>query len=317
MTRYIARRLIQSIPLLILISIVMFAILQVLPGGPLTAYEQNTNISAADYQRLVNQLGINDPLPVKYAKWAWNILQGNWGYSISTQRPALVEIADRFPNTLYLMSVAMLLTLLLAIPIGILSAIKQYSWFDHLATTIAFAGQSIPIFWFGLILIIVFDVTLRWFPGGGMRTLGQPFSMTDYLWHLVLPVTMLALHSAATYTRYLRASMLDVIHQDYIRTARAKGLAERMVTYRHAFRNAALSLVTVVALDLPVLFVGAIFTETIFGWPGMGRLFIDSAQQSDYPVLMAFTMIAAGLIVFFNLAADVTYAFLDPRIRYD
>ena len=323
MTRYIVRRLLQFIPLLFLISLLFFALLQVLPGGPLAAYENNPNVTSQDLARLEQQLGLNDPLPVKYVKWLGNVLRGDWGHSIYTQRPALQEIADRLPSTIYLMGTAFVVSLLIAIPIGLISALKQYSVFDVVATTIAFAGQSIPIFWFGLLLIILFHSTLTnpltgapLLPGGGMSTLSAPFSLGDYAVHLILPVTMLALHQAAYVTRFVRASMLDVIHLDYVRTARAKGLPERAILLGHAFKNAALPLVTILALDLPNLFNGAIFTETIFSWPGMGRLFITSALQSDYPELMAILMINAALILFFNLVADVAYALIDPRIRY-
>ncbi len=323
MTRYIVRRLLQFIPLLFLISLLLFSLLQILPGGPLAAYENNPNVTSQDIARLEQRLGLNDPLPVRYVKWLGSVLRGDWGYSIYTQRPALEEIADRLPSTLYLMSLAFTVSLLIAIPIGWISAIQQYSVFDLVATTIAFAGQSIPIFWFGLLLIILFHSTLTnpltgapLLPGGGMSTLGAPFSAGDYIVHLILPVTMLALHQTAYVTRFVRASLLDVIHQDYIRTARAKGMKEHAVILGHAFKNAALPLVTLLALDLPGLFNGAIFTETIFSWPGMGRLFITSAEQSDYPVLMAILMINAALILLCNLLADIAYAWIDPRIRY-
>jgi peptide/nickel transport system permease protein len=251
------------------------------------------------------------------------------------RRPALEIILERFPATFYLMAVSFVGQLLIAIPIGIISAIKQYSLFDHVFTVIAYAGRSIPIFWFGLILIIVFHSSLDWpswvgeslagkplFPGSGMydvrlqHELGHT-PLWDYLHHLVLPVAMLSIFGAAEYMRYMRASMLEIIHQDYIRTARGKGLRERAVLYGHALKNAAIPVVTVLAMDLPILFGGALFTETIFSWPGMGRLFFRSAQRVDYAVLMGIVMINATLIVAFNLVADVVYAFLDPRVRYE
>ncbi|MCD6289651.1 MAG: ABC transporter permease [Anaerolineae bacterium] len=324
MTKYIIRRLLQAIPLLWIISVIVFLLLQIIPGGPMAAYEQNPNITPEDMARLEEQLGLNDPIHVKYLKWLGNILRGDWGYSLATKRPVLQEIGDRLPNTLLLMGVAFMTTILFSLPIGIFSALRQYSIFDHVVTTIAFMGQSIPIFWFGLILIMIFHVGLRnpvtgrpLFPARGMVTLGKPFSPGDLAWHMVLPVTMLTLFGAGTYTRYMRSSMLEVIHLDYIRTARAKGLAERTVIYVHALKNAALPVVTIIALDLPGLFGGALFTETIFSWPGMGRLFYRSAERVDYAMLMAIIMINAALIIFFNLLADIAYAYLDPRIRYD
>ena len=275
-----------------------------------------------------------NPFDSRYFKWLFAVVQGDLGRSNVERRPALEMILERLPATLYLMSVAFVGQLLIAVPIGILSAVKQYSVLDHLFTILAYMGRSIPIFWFGLLLIILFHSTLKWpawageglagaplFPGSGMfdvrleRRLGR-VPWWDYLYHLVLPVTMLSLFGAARYMRYMRASMLEVVHQDYVRTARAKGLRERTVLYVHALKNAAIPLVTLIALDLRTLFGGALFTETIFSWPGMGKLFFRSAQRVDYAVLMGIVMINATLIVIFNLMADVIYAILDPRIAY-
>jgi len=276
-----------------------------------------------------------NPFDSRYFKWLLAVLQGDMGRSNVERRPAFNMILERFPATFYLMSIAFLGQLVIALPIGVISAIKQYSLFDHFFTIVAYAGRSIPIFWFGLILIIVFHSGLDWpswvggelagdplFPGGGMfdvrlqRRLGYT-PWWDYLYHLVLPVLMLSVFGAAQYMRYMRASMLEVIFQDYIRTARAKGLRERVILYGHALKNAAIPVVTILAMDLPILFGGALFTETIFSWPGMGKLFFRSAQRVDYAVLMGIVMINATFIVAFNLFADLVYAFLDPRIRYE
>jgi peptide/nickel transport system permease protein len=199
--------------------------------------------------------------------------------------------------------------------VGIVAAVRQYSASDHVVTGLAFAGVSMPTFWLGLLLIILFGLTLRLFPLGGMATPGADFDLQDRLWHLVLPVATLSTVGIAHYTRYLRASMLETLGQEYIRTARAKGLVERLVVLRHALKNAGIPLVTVAALDLPELFVGALVTESIFGWPGMGRLFLDAATRSDYPVLMGILTVAAGMVIGANLMADVIYGYLDPRIR--
>ncbi len=335
MTRYIIRRLLQAIPLLFVISVIVFALIQVMPNNPLSDLQNNPNISPEDLLRLENEYGLHDPLPLKYGKWLGQTLTGNWGTSFVTQRPVLTEIAERFPNTLVLSGLAFLLALVIAIPVGMISAVRQYSVFDHVVTTIAFMGQSIPIFWFGLILIIVFSVNLQnpWagtplfphppplplFPGGGMTTLSSdpPDPIVDRIWHLVMPVTMLGVFQLAATVRYMRAGMLDVLRMDYIRTATAKGLKHRAVILRHAFKNAAIPVVTIIALEIPGLFNGALFTETIFSWPGMGRLFFNSAERGDYPVLMGILMISAALIILFNLVADIAYAFLDPRIHYD
>jgi peptide/nickel transport system permease protein len=316
MTRYLTRRLLQAIPLLIAITLVVFVLLRKTPGGPLSLYESDPSITAEDISRLRQQMGLDQPPPVQYAHWLAGLLQGDWGWSLVTKRPVLEMIGERLPNTLLLMSCAFAVTLIVAIPVAVLAATRQYSLFDHLATTLAFVGNSLPTFWIGLMLIMIFAVGLHWLPAGGMYTLGEPFSVTDRLRYLVLPVLTLALFDATHYTRYLRSGLLDVIHQDYVRTAYAKGMRERDVVRRHAFKNAAIPLVTVIALDLPQLFSGALITETIFAWPGMGRLFWEAAGRVDYPVLMGIFTVAAGLVILFNLLADVVYAWLDPRITY-
>jgi peptide/nickel transport system permease protein len=340
MTTYIIRRLLQAIPLLVVISMIVFALISLAPGGPTSAFEENPNLTAEDIARLEAQMGLDAPLHERYFAWASRVVVGDWGYSNATRRPVRVEIGERLGNTLQLMSVAFVVTLLIALPIGILSAMKQYSAFDHIATFFAFVGQAIPIFWFGLILIIIFNVWLNnpvspttgfqfsnfWdcsdcaplMPGGGMAPYGvEDPTLAQRIQHMILPVTMLALFGAGTYTRYMRGQMLEVIHLDYIRTARAKGLNERRVISGHALKNALTPVITIIALDLPGLFGGALFTETIFSWPGMGRLFYRSAQRADYPMLMGIIMINAVLIITFNLIADIAYAFLDPRVRYD
>jgi peptide/nickel transport system permease protein len=340
MTNYIIRRLLQAVPLLILISMVVFGLISLAPGGVGEMYEGNPSISAADAARLEAQLGLDQPVHIRYLNWARRVVVGDWGTSMVTRRPVVEEIKARLPYTLQLMTVTYIVTLLIALPIGIFSALHQYSLFDHVATFLAFVGQAIPIFWFGLLLIIVFNVILKnpvspstgfawsnlWdcadckplMPGGGVA----PYDVTDptlwqYIQHMILPVTMLALFSTATYTRYMRGQMLEVIHLDYVRTARAKGLAERKIVWGHAIKNAITPVITIMALELPAVFSGALFTETIFSWPGMGRLFYQHAQRNDYPVLMGIVMINAVLIILFNLLADITYAFLDPRVQYE
>ena len=324
MANYVIRRLIQAVPLLLLISIIIFALLRLAPGGPLARFENDPTISQEDLNRIRADLGLDDPLPVQYGRWLSATLKGDFGESYTAHRPVIEMISERLPNTLKLMSVAFAVTLLIAIPVGVVSAVKKYTWFDHLVTTIAFAGQSVPIFWFGLILILVFYSTLEnpftgdaLFPAGGINSLDMEGDFWDGVWHMVLPVTMLSLAWVSWYTRFLRGSMLEIIHQDYVRTARAKGLVEYLVIGRHALINALIPLVTLVALDLPALFAGAVFTETIFSWPGMGRLFYQSALRRDYPVLMAVIMMTAVLIIVCNLIADMVYGYLDPRIRYD
>lgn len=316
MGRYVARRLIQAIPLLLLISIASFALLKAAPGGPLSAYEANPTVTAEDLERLRNAFGLDQPLPVQYVAWLGRFVLGDWGFSYAYHQQVLQLIGERLPNTIYLMLTVYVVTLALAIPIGIIVALRQYSWFDHLITGTTFAFLSTPTFWLGLLLIIFFGLQLRWFPLGGMASLDRPSDLIDRLHHLVLPVLTLSLVGIGQYTRYLRASMLETINQEYIRTAWAKGLNERGVVLRHALKNASIPLVTVAALDLPDLFVGALVTEQIFGWPGMGRLFWDAATRFDYPILMGVLAVSSTLIVLANLLADMIYGYLDPRIRY-
>ncbi len=316
MSGYVLRRGLQAIPLLLGITLISFLILNAVPGGPLSAYENSPSVSPEDLRRLAHAFGLDQPLPVRYLNWLGKFVTGDWGFSYATHLPVLRLIAERLPNTLYLMTTVYVVTILIAIPIGITTALRQYSWFDHLVTGGTFAGLSMPTFWLGLLLIIVFGLQLRLFPLGGMDTPGTAFDPVDRLRHLVLPVATLSFVGIGRYVRFLRASMLETLGQDYIRTARSKGMPERVVVFRHAFKNAAIPLVTVAALELPEIFVGALVTEQIFGWPGMGRLFWNSAIQSDYPVLMGILSVSAALIIFSNLVADVIYGYLDPRIRY-
>ncbi len=326
--------------MLLLISVVVFAMISAAPGGPMAAFEENPSLTAEDIARLEQLMGLDQPWYVRYWNWLTQMAQGDWGTSNVTKRPVLEMILERLPATLQLMAVSFVATLIIAIPIGILSALKQYSLFDHIATFGAFVGQAIPVFWFGLILIIIFNMLLHnpvspssgfaWrhlvecadctplLPGGGMfpYDTNNP-SIWQRIIHMILPVSTLALFGAGTYTRYMRGQMLEVIHLDYIRTARAKGLAEGRVISRHAIKNAITPVITIMALQLPILFGGALFTETIFSWPGMGRLFYYHAQRVDYPVLMGIVMINSVLIIAFNLLADMAYAYLDPRVRYE
>jgi peptide/nickel transport system permease protein len=314
--RYTLRRLIQAAPLLLGITVASFLILNAVPGGPLSAYENSPNITPADLQRLEHEFGLDQPVAVRYLNWLGKFVQGDWGFSYATHLPVLQMIGERLPNTLYLMITVYVVTLLVAVPIGILTALRQYTAFDHVVTGATFMGLSMPTFWLGLLMIIIFGLTLRLFPLGGLASPGASFDLIDRVRHLVLPVATLSYVGIGHYVRYLRASMLETIGQDYIRTARAKGVTERQVVFHHALKNAAIPLVTVAAVDLPELFVGALVTEQIFGWPGMGRLFWDAATRADYPILMGILTVSAAIIILANLLADLTYGYLDPRIRY-
>ena len=306
----------HSLVLLVGVTIMSFVLLKSTPGGPMSIYRERADVTRADVARLRQQLGLDDPVPVQYARWVGNLVRGDWGDSFVTNERVIDRIAQRLPATLLLMGSAYVLTLLIAIPVGVLAAVRQYSWFDYLATGVAFIGLSMPVFWFGLLLILLFSVQLGWLPTSGIATIGAGFDPLDIVKHLIMPTCVLALVFAGGYTRYLRTSMLEVIRQDFVRTARSKGLAERLVIMRHAFRNALIPVVTLLALDVPELFTGAVVTETIFAWPGMGRLYLESLARLDYSVLMAILTVSALLVILSNLLADVVYAYLDPRIRY-
>ena len=325
MTTYIVRRIFQAIPIMLLLSIFLFGVVRLMPGGPLAQAERNPNVTAEQLAALRVRLGLDQPLPVQYVKWLKAfVLEGDWGYSIKFRRPVAEMIWERMPATLLLFGIGFLIMLIFAVPMGVYSAIKPYSFFDNLITTFSFAGQSVPVYWLGLVLIVIFYLNVQnpfgegpMFPAGGMYTVGKEGNTLDLIWHLVLPIAAMTFSWIAWYSRFLRSSMRDTLNEDYIRTARAKGLSLRTVHFRHALRNALLPLVTLIALDLPTVFGGAVFIETIFAWPGMGRLFWDAARGRDYPILLAVMMIYAALTLLFNLIADIFYGFLDPRIRYD
>lgn len=317
MAKYVLRRIIQAIPLLILVSFFTYLILLAAPGNPAAAYAENPRMTAADRARIVHGLGLDRPWYEQYARWSWGLIRGDWGMSFSSGRPVLVEIRERLTATFQLMFVSFLLAVLLAIPTGIISALKRYSLTDWTVTVGSLFGVSIPTFWFGLMAQLVFAIALAWLPSAGMQTIGMGFNVFDRLKYILMPACVLGLVSIAGWSRYMRSSMIDVLEQDYIRTARAKGLPEKRVVLKHGLKNALIPVVTIMGLTLPDFFGGAVITERIFAWPGMGRLFFDSIQNRNYPIIMGIIMITAVLVILGNLLADITYAFLDPRIRYD
>ncbi|KAA2212601.1 ABC transporter permease [Pseudoroseomonas oryzae] len=314
MMAYLGRRLGQAALLLVVVSMIGFAILHLAPGGPMAQYAMGSNMSQEDLDRIAAQLGLDRPLPVQYAEWFWRMLGGNWGTSYRGGQPVLHVIGSHLGATLELMLTATLIAVVLGCWIGILGAIRRYSVFDYLATIGAMVALSIPTFWFGLVAIFIFSVELGWMPAGNRQTIGDG-SLLDMLHHLIMPALVLALVETAIWSRFMRSSMLDVVNQDYIRTARAKGLPEWRVLSDHAFRNALLPMITVAGLQLPTLLGGALVTETVFTWPGMGRLFLDSIEYRDYPVVMGILMFSASLVLIGNLLADMLYAVADPRIR--
>ncbi len=316
MSKYVRRRLLQMIPLLLGISVLIFLIIQAAPGGPeavFLATGRFVDTSLIDAYR--ERLGLDKPIYVQYWAWISAAVRGDFGFSFISGRPVSVMILERLPATIELMAAAFMLGAIIAIPLGIYSAVKQYSALDFLGTGFSFLGIAMPVFWFGLILQLIFAVHLGWLPTSGRGTVGDA-SLADHLKHLVLPAAVLSLRYIAGWSRYTRSAMLGVVGTDYIRTARSKGLSEGTIRMRHAFKNAMIPLVSIMALDLAGLFSGAVIVETIFAWPGIGRLFIQAMGNRDYPVLMGILMMGSIMVVFFNLVADVMYGWLDPRISY-
>lgn len=317
MTSYIARRTLQMIPLLLGITVVLFGVIQAAPGGPEAALlESDRFIDPAVIEAYRVRLGVDQPVPVQYVRWLGAALRGDLGISFSTTRPVSQMIVERLPATLELMGASFVLAAVLAFGLGIFSAVRQYSWFDYIGTGMSFVGIAMPVFWFALILQLVFAVWLRWLPVAGTETVGAS-SLGDHLLHLVLPSIVLSLRYVAGWSRYLRSSMLVVLRSDFVRTARAKGLSERTVVGGHALRNAMIPVISVMALNLSGLFSGAVITETIFAWPGIGRMFVQAMFSRDYPLLMGILLLGSTMVVVFNLLADILYAVLDPRIRYE
>lgn len=301
MRKFFFKRLLQLIPLLIGISLISFFVMHLAPGDP-TALFIDPNVDPGELARVRANWGLDQPIPVQYIKWLWNAVRLDFGRSYMTGQPVIGEIAERLPNTLILMIPSYILTLLICIPVGVYSAVKKGGWFDNTFTVLSFAGMSIPTFWVGLMLMLLFAVQLDWLPATG---------------NLVLPLITMTIGSLAGLTRYQRAAMLEVLNQDFIRTARAKGLPERVVIFKHALRNALIPIVTIMGLSLPDLFGGAFIIETIFAWPGMGRLGVQAIFSRNYPLIMGIVMFSALLIVLGNLFADIGYALVDPRIRYE
>jgi peptide/nickel transport system permease protein len=313
----------QSIPLLLFISIVLYWILSNAPGGPLAPYLQNPHITQADIERLRHNFGLDQPLPVRYLRWLGMVVAGNLGYSTSNSEPVASAILERMPATLLLMGCSFFLSLVVGVAAGILAAIRPYSAVDYLVTTFAFFGQSMPVFWFALMLQLAFAVTgITAFgyhialPSAGISS-SDEFDLGDRIEHLILPTVVLSLAYIATWSRFTRSSMLEVVKTDYMRTAAAKGLDRFQIIMRHGLKNALIPVVTIIALSMPGLVAGAVVTETIFAWPGMGRLFYNALGQFDFSLLMGYLMMVSVLVVLFNLVADVAYAWLDPRVKYD
>jgi peptide/nickel transport system permease protein len=315
---YILRRLAIALPSLLGISLVLFVVLALAPGDPFEELATNPNVPPEVRMALRAQFGLDDPVWQRYVRWLTSMLKGDWGFSFVSRIDVDELIAQRIPVTLAVIGASQVVALLIALPVGVLAAVKPYSWFDRIASTLAFVGFSLPTFFTGILFILLFSIQLGWLPFVFRSDLPE----TGWAWwweqikQSIMPVMVLAMFQAASWMRYVRSSVLDVIRLDYVTTARSKGLAERVVINKHVVRNAMIPVVTLIALQLPQLFGGAIVTEQIFRIPGIGSLLIDAILRNDTPVVMAITFVLSALVILFNLLADVVYGWLDPRISY-
>ncbi|CCQ51618.1 MULTISPECIES: ABC transporter permease [Crocosphaera] len=318
MTQYLIKRLLIAIPTLIAISLVLFTILALAPGDPLGEFASNPSITQEVRENIRRTLGLDQPIHIRYIKWFLAFIKGDLGYSFTSRSPVLELILQRLPTTLWVVGTAYIFSILIAFPLGIISAIKRYSLLDQMLTTFAFLGYSLPTFLTGLLLIVIFSVQLNWFPFIYNSTL-EITNLSTFIEQIkqsIMPITVLALYQSAVLMRFIRSAILDELTHDYVRTAQAKGLNDFAILNNHIIRNALIPVVTLIAIDIPTIFTGALVTEQIFRVPGIGALLIDSIQRSDTPVVMAITFIYGILIVIFNVIADLTYGFLDPRVRY-
>ena len=318
MNQYLLKRLLISIPTLIAISIIIFTILALAPGDPMGEFATNPSITAEVRENIRKSLGLDQPIYIRYIKWATAFIRGDMGYSFTSRSPVIELIFQRVPTTLWVVGFAYLFAVLLAFPLGIISALKRYSIFDQVVTTFAFFWFSLPTFFTGLLFIIIFSVKLNWFPfiyNSTLQVTDWPSAIAQ-IKQSIMPVCVLGLYQSARLMRFIRAAILEQLNQDYVRTAYAKGLSKFSVIFRHVLRNAMIPVITLMALDIPAVFTGALVTEQVFRVPGIGALLIDSIYRSDTPVVMAITFIYGILIVVFNLIADLLYGFLDPRVEY-
>ena len=318
MGNYILRRVLLALPSLLGISVILFTVLALAPGDPFEELATNPNVPPEVRMALRAQFGLDDPVWTRYWHWLSSMLKGDWGFSFVSRIDVDQLIWQRLPVTIVIIGTSQILALLVALPVGILAAVKPYSWFDRIASTLSFIGFSLPTFFTGLLFILFFSIQLGWFP----FVYRADISATGWEWwweHIrqsIMPVAVLGLFQAASWMRYVRSSVLDVVRLDYVATARSKGLSERVVINKHVVRNALIPVVTLVALQMPAIFGGAIVTEQIFRIPGIGSLLIDAILRNDTPVIMAVTFVFSALVIFFNLVADLLYGWLDPRISY-
>lgn len=315
MARFLVRRLLGAIPLLFGVAVLSFLFMQLAPGTPDELYARNSRMSQAQLDAIRHNMGLDKPAYVQFWLWLRNLLQGDLGTSYSQYRPVWDVIWGVFPNTVYLVMTGLTLSLIVALTFGVLAAVRPYGIFDNITSFLSYFGLAMPVFWFGLMLQILFAVKLGWLPSANMHS-AQGGGIWDLGKHLILPAFTIAIGSIASWSRYVRSSTLEALHQDYVRTARAKGVREQAVILGHVLRNALIPFVTVVSIDIPLYLTGAVLTETVFSWPGMGRLFYDALTKRDYPVLMGILILGAVLIILGNLIADLIYGLIDPRIKY-
>ncbi len=318
MLKYAIRRLLLSLPVLLAITIIIFALVELAPGDVVDYFRSSeAQMTEEGAAQLRARFGLDQPLPVRYVNWLGNVLQGDLGYRFVDGRPVADVIAQRLGPTTMLVGAALFIGIVVGVPLGVFTALRQYSIWDFFLTGVSFLGISMPAFIAGIFGLYLFAIKLNIFPTGGIRPVDRAPTLFDTLYYLALPASILGLQYIAQYMRYTRFSMLEVIRSDYVTTARAKGLGERAVTWRHIVRNAILPVVTVVGFSVPGLVVGAVFTETIFSWPGMGTLYLDAVRGRDVPTLMGMNLVIAIAVLVVNIITDLTYAYVDPRIRYD
>ncbi|HEY2596618.1 MAG TPA: ABC transporter permease [Chloroflexota bacterium] len=309
----VVSRLAQGVIVLLLVSAVTFFMVNLAPGGP--AALMRLDITQEQRDALTRRFGLDQPVPVRYLEWLGGALHGDLGTSLTTQQPVVDRIAERLPNTLLLSGLALTLSIVLGIPMGVVSALKRGGPTDYALSTLSLLGLSIPAFWFGIMLILTFSVNLQFLPSSGVATTGADFSLTDRLEHLIMPTIVLSTAALPTVVRFTRSAMLEVLGQDYIRTATAKGLSRPVVTYGHGLRNALVPIISVIGALVPRLVGGAVVTEAVFGWPGMGRLAVEAANGRDYPLVVGITVVIAAIVIFTSLVVDLAYTWIDPRIR--
>ena len=322
MIGYIIKRTLQAVPILLGASTIIFLLMHAAPGDPTSIYLADPNIDPAVVEQMRRNLGLDQPIHVQYYRWITSFMQGDFGYSFSQHRPIAEVLKDAIPNTLLLSALALLLIFLIGVVVGTIQAVRQYSWIDNSATVASFFFYSMPSFWFGLMLILLLSYQLQWLPASQMTSVDYEFlsgtdRLIDRLQHLIMPALALGLGGAAAVARYMRSGMLEQVRQDYVRTARAKGLNERKVVFKHAMRNALIPIVTLLGLYIPFLMSGSVLIETIFAWPGMGRTIVGAIFQRDYPVVLASAFVISIMVIVGNLIADILYSVVDPRVRVE